>query len=201
MKFPRGKSGFIPQPLRVAKSRHSLRDVFLSSKSAGFTLVESLIVIAVMMVISAMLLSSSKSNQTQLLLSTSQATVAGVLGNAKSLALAKWTETSDPAKLPCGFGVNFNPLKNTLIIYQDLPALSGSSCDNPSHNYGYVSGEEIQTIGLDPRLEILPSTPANVVFVAPYLKTLGAGTVALRIKNAAGTAKIEVTAGGSITSL
>ena len=169
----------------------------------GFTIVEMLIVISVMMIISAMLLGSARSNQTQIVLYTSQATVVGVLNKAKSLALAKWDPNKNPALSACGFGVHFDVRNNLFILYQDSPTVS-VACDNMGHDYGYVSGEdkEIQIITLDSRIEFAGS-PADIVFIAPYLKTNlnTKETITLKVKDGIQTARAEVTPGGGITSL
>lgn len=163
----------------------------------GFTLIETLVVISIMMIVSTMLLTFTNSNQTQIALSTSQATLAGVLTRAKALTLAKWTQTSNPAELPCGFGVHFDPNQTTLVIYQDSKVLS-STCE--AQNHDYVSGTGIQTVRLDPRIEF-DGVPKDVVFIAPYLKTSGAGKITLKVKDKNQRASVEVTEGGSITSL
>ncbi len=182
------KSGFPPR----INSRKKL--------GGGFTLIETLVVISIMMIISTMLLTFTNSSQTQIALSTSQATLAGVLTQAKALTLAKWTETSNPAELPCGFGVHFDPAGSALVIYQDSRVLPPSSCDTQSHNYVSGSSREIQTVKLDPRIEFV-DTQGDIAFTAPYLKTSGWRTITLKVKNGTQKASVEVTEGGSITSL
>jgi hypothetical protein len=149
-------------------------------------------------VVSAMLLAGSKDSASQVILSTSQATAVGVLNRAKALTLAKYAETQDPNQLPCGFGVHFDSAKSSFVIYQDSRVPSGS-CETQNHDY-IPSDPVIQAIDLDPRVEFV-GAPADVVFIAPYLRTRGAGIITLRIKNGNQTAAVQVTAGGSITSL
>lgn len=166
----------------------------------GSTLIEILVVISIMAIISAMLLSGSKDSAVRVALSTGQATVAGVLNRAKALTLAKYTETSEPSQLPCGFGVRFDKIKNALVIYQDSRAVPSVSCDAQS-SHDYVAGDTIiDTVNLDPRIEFVGS-PADVAFIAPYLKASREITITLGIKGGAQTTRVQVTVGGSISSL
>lgn len=158
---------------------------------------------AIMAVLSTILITANRSSNGQIALSTSQATVAGVLNRAKSMALAKWDKNQDPANSACGFGVHLDLANNSFTLFQDLPTASGTSCNSidPPHDYSYVSGkgEEVQILNLDARIEFVGVTP-DIVFVAPYLKSSG-GIITLREKSTGQTAQIEVTTGGSITAI
>jgi|GEM_PF-3507400 len=171
---------------------------------SGSTLIEILVVLSIMAVISAMLLTGSKDSAVQVALSTGQATVAGVLNRAKALTLAKYTEeTSDPSKLPCGYGVHFDKPKNALVIYQDSQVSLGS-CNSQSHDYIATSDPIVETINLDPRIGFVdsPSSPLlDVAFLAPYLRANRTVTITLGINGRTQTTKVEVTVGGSISSL
>jgi type II secretory pathway pseudopilin PulG len=156
-----------------------------------------MIVMAIMAILSVSLITGTRSSNDQVALSTSQATVAGILNRAKSLALAKWNS----GQSSCGFGVNFDLAGNAAILFQDIPP-SGVSCEDSDHLYAPGRGEEVQTFQIDSRLELLNGDTTSVVFLAPYLKTIGAGTITLKIKGTAGkTAAVQVTEGGSITIL
>jgi prepilin-type N-terminal cleavage/methylation domain-containing protein len=173
------------------------------NNNEGFTLAETIIVMAIMAVLSTILITGNRSSNDQIALSTGQATVAGVLNQAKSMTLAKWDKNQDPTQSACGFGVHFNLSDNSLILFQDLPTISGGTlCNDPNHDYSYVAGqgEEIQTLNLNGRIEFASPAP-DIVFIAPYLKTVGAGSVFLRIKGAVQTVEINVTSGGSVTYL
>jgi len=153
---------------------------------------------AIMAILSVTLLAGTRSANDQVALSTSQATVAGILNRAKSLALTKWNSGQSSN---CGFGVSFDLAGNTAILFQDLPP-SGVSCGSSDHLYVTGAGEEVQTLKIDSRLELLSGDTTNVVFLAPYLKTIGAGTITLRIKGTTDkTAAVQVTEGGSVTTL
>jgi hypothetical protein len=156
-----------------------------------------------MAIISAMLLTGSRDSAVQVALSTGQATLAGVLNRAKALTLAKYTETSVPSDLPCGFGVHFDKGKNTLIIYQDSQVSLGS-CNTQVHDYILGNDTIIETINLDPRIGFVdsPSSPLlDVAFQAPYLKANRAVTITLGINGGAQRTSVQVTEGGSISSL
>ncbi|TSA46388.1 type II secretion system protein [bacterium] len=175
------------------KGRGGFTPHITSSKKlcGGFTLIETMIVVSIMVIVSTMLLTSAKSNQSQIALSTGQAVISGTLNKAKSMALAKWNPSGNEANSACGFGVHFDVSANTLVLFQDLP-----TCNNP-----YAPNEAVQTINLDPRVEFSGSQ-ADIVFSAPYLNTSGARTITLKMKNNPTQMKsVQVTEGGSITSL
>lgn len=162
-----------------------------------------MIVVSIMVIISTMLLSSTKSNQSQVALSTGQAVLAGTLNRAKSMALAKWDPSKSTTLSACGFGVHFDVAGNALILYQNLPPIATNNCDNSSNDYAYDasrSEEKIQTISLDPKI-VIDGAPADVVFSAPYLETSTPETITLKIKNGTQNASVNVTVGGSITSI
>ncbi len=166
----------------------------------GYTLIETLIVMAIMAILASMLLAYNNSSTGRVALYADQATVAGVLGRAKALALEKWSPGSISA---CAYGVHFNA-DGSYLIYQDMPTGSPPSCNNP-HDYTYgASDTVIQTLRLSGGVEFsaLPNPP-DVYFVPPYFTTSTSGTptITLRAKGTAATASVEVTAGGAITSL
>ena len=144
----------------------------------GFTLVEALVTIGIMMVMAGVLLAYNRSSEGQLAFTVSQAKLVGALTRAKSFALQKYAgglATSDA----CAFGVHLDttavPIK--AIIFQDLPRAGEGCVDDsgiPTFSRKYDgSGETVETVTFDGRVVINPPvTPGDgdVVFEAPYLK-------------------------------
>lgn len=162
----------------------------------GFSLIETLIVVAILAVLSSMLLAYNNSSTSRIALMSDQATVAGALERAKSLALEKWRSGDDSA---CAFGVHFNKTAGTYLVYQSMPR---SPLPDPcqDEDRSYVSGDVvIQGLKLSGAVEFLV-VPDNVYFVPPYLETRGAGVISLKMKETTDAVTVSVSAGGAITS-
>ncbi len=161
-------------------------------RRGGYTLIETLIVIAIMAILASMLLTYNNSSTGRVALYSNQATLAGVLGRAKSLALEKWNGGSS-GNSACAFGVHFN-LDGSYFVYESMP---------PCGTYSYDSSKDsiIQTLSLSGGVTFssLP-TPPDVYFVPPYLASLNA-TVVIQTKAGNNSASVQVTSGGAITSL
>ncbi len=127
----------------------------------GFTLIELMVVIAVMASLSGILLTYSRASEVQIAMDKDQAVIAGMFYRAKSLAIEKLNSNPDA----CGFGVHAvkNPTGNaTFTIFQDLidPANGpNAQCrDGGYHGQGkYVPGvgardEDLETYTTDPRV-------------------------------------------------
>ncbi|MFH0806249.1 MAG: type II secretion system protein [Candidatus Brennerbacteria bacterium] len=165
----------------------------------GFTLVETLIVVAITLFLSGMLLSYNRSTDNQVVLAAEQARVAGVLFRAKSFALQKNVQRG--ATEACGFGVHFEKTGGRLILYGDIPS-PGENC--AASDNAYVPGEEIEEVVLNPRVAIYsysedPTATSFDIFVrSPYLETVGAGTITLELTATGDTRDIVVGEGGAI---
>lgn len=164
--------------------------------TTGFTLIETLIVVAIMAVLSSMLLSYNNSSSSQIGLYTEQAAVAGALDRAKSLSLERWKGSTDSA---CAFGVHFNTADGSYFIYQSMPR---SPLPDPCKDTdrSFMSGDVVvQQLKLSGSIEFL-TAPNDVYFVPPYLTAYGAGSISLRTKGKTDTASIDVNTGGAITT-
>ncbi len=169
-----------------------------SSKSAGFTLIETLVVIGIMSVLSAMLIAYNHSSTAQLALTTDQANVAGVLNRAKALALEKYNVPGVSGQI-CAYGVSFSST-STYFIYGYTPQ-SGSQCSTATDfSYSSLNGFIVQNFQLDAGIQFNP-IPADIYFIPPYLvaSSSGAMAVTLQIPANGATAGISVSPGGGVS--
>lgn len=165
---------------------------------AGFTLVETLVVVAITAFLSGILLTYNRSSDNQVVLAAEQARVAGMLFRAKSFALQKNIRRADARA--CGFGVYFEKQRR-LVLFEDLPT-SGGDCGTQSEKY--EEGEEIEELVLNSRVSFKSFTQGSdkvsVAFDAPYLETHGDGTITLELTATGDKREITVGAGGFISS-
>lgn len=159
----------------------------------GFTIVEMVVVIAIMGLISGIMVAYNRTSDEKIALFSDEAKVVGVLQRAKSFALEKRGNA-------CAFGVHFEK-PGTMIIFQDLP-IEGIACGEGNFNEQYDTGEAVEEISLDQRIDFasLPGEGSShdVVFIPPYLETSGVGTVEIEISDGSAGSCIEIGTGGQI---
>lgn len=176
-----------------------IRSPIRAHSRLGFTLIETLVVVAITVLLSGVLFVYNRSSDNQVVLAAEQARVAGFLFRAKSFALQKNIRHGDAAA--CGFGVYFERPRR-LVLFEDLPA-AGGACGTNSK--AYEPGEEIEELALNPRVTFKSfsqgNDKVNVTFDAPYLETHGIGTVVLELTATGGTREVTVWAGGAISAL
>jgi prepilin-type N-terminal cleavage/methylation domain-containing protein len=170
----------------------------MKKKEGGFTLIEMIIVMAIVAIISVIFVGSSQDNRRGIALITERAKVVGVLQRAKSFAL----ERKEGA---CAFGVHFQK-PGTMIIFGDLSENEGR-CEEGDFNKKYDSGEGIENISLDEHVKFLELPYSDLyprgdsydfVFIPPYLETERWGTI--KISNELDETCVEVGSGGQIYS-
>lgn len=173
------------------------------SYSAGFTLIEVVIVIGITAFLSALLLTYNRSSDSQIVLSVERAKVVGFLNRAKAFALER--NLAKGGEDVCAFGVNFNKGNGTMTLFGAGPGASGT-CNDFSPTLGGNSG--VETLTLDKRVEFRSFTctpPAtcttsyDAAFEPPYLVTHNPGSIVLGITGRTDTATVEVGQGGTIT--
>ncbi|MBI2278635.1 MAG: prepilin-type N-terminal cleavage/methylation domain-containing protein [Candidatus Brennerbacteria bacterium] len=179
--------------------RHFLRFV---KNSAGFTLIEVLVVTAITAFLAGLLLSYNRSTDSQVVLAAETARVAGVLYRARSFALQKNIMKGNAAA--CGFGVRFTK-PNRLVLFEDLPA-QNDDCATKNMRYD-GAGELIEEVTLNDRVALesfvsdAGSEAPDVFFQSPYLVTNPPGiTVTLRLVGTEKTSAVAVGAGGEVTT-
>ena len=194
--------------MKLAKNsqeKKKLRETNNPTSASGFTLVEMVVVMAVMALISGIVLSYNRTNEKRLLLFSNQAEIIGVLQRAKSFALEKRITGTD--KPVCAFGVNFEKPR-MMIIFQDLPDGGGDKCvsdgsDNFNKQYDENNGEEVETVNLNEGVEfesfsLSESSSSTVVFEPPYLETTGYGQIKLKVVGGSEAACVDVGVGAQI---
>ncbi len=160
----------------------------------GFTLIETLVVMAIIAVLSAMLIAYNHSSTTQLALTADTATVASALNRAKALALEKYRSGGSEV---CAYGVTF--FKNgKYFIYGYTPPLGQDCSSGPSHWGGSIIVQQLQ---LDSGVSFSGVSSAVAInFIPPYLEATSSGAMSVTLKTAAGqTATVSVSPAGAVS--
>ncbi len=123
----------------------------------GFTVIEMLVVIAILGIISATLITSMRVGERQIMLFREQARVISALSRAKSLSIATFGESGN---VPCGFGVHFEP--TSFLIFKDL----ASDCGSADRVYSGPS-EIFESFTLDSKVTFNALTLSDIVFIPP----------------------------------
>lgn len=175
---------------------------------AGFTLVETMVVIAITLVISTMLLSYNRSSEKQIALFRDQAVLAGFFNRAKSLAIEKFNKNPDV----CAYGIYFPSAEpDTFILFQDLQPEESEAvfgCRDKgvyNSNLKFDEGEEMERYKIDSRLKF-EETPddLSIVFIPPEITVTSTDLlpVTLKIQTVDNSNSATVTVGevGQITA-
>jgi type II secretory pathway pseudopilin PulG len=166
----------------------------------GFTLIETVVVVAITMILSGIVLAYSRSTERQILLYRDQAFIVGVINRAKSLAVQKYHETQLSGRVNCAFGVHFAPPRS-FILFQDLDQ---GSCP-ANRTYAYDQGEEIQTLSLDNHLQFDMQSNLDILFIPPELQATTTNptgfpvTIVIKTNDDTRRATTTVSAAGQIT--
>jgi len=162
----------------------------------GFSLIEMLVSLGIVMILSGMVLAYNQSSIQKTVLFTEQAKVIGVLNRAKAFALERYKGNSSSY---CAFGVKFGPGTTYSILGVRTP--SSGSCITGSV---LSSSDTIESYALDRRVAFISLPPQGAIFFeAPYLSAVNSGTIVLELVNVSPViqSSIEVTSGGGISSL
>ncbi|MEX2054034.1 MAG: prepilin-type N-terminal cleavage/methylation domain-containing protein [Candidatus Colwellbacteria bacterium] len=144
-------------------------------KQKGFTLLEVIIVIAIVTALSSMLLGYSQRNSQQLRLATNQAKLASLMSRAKALSIQTFFQAQDPDEAICGHGVRFDIARQKAVIFRDVdtPGSGGSRCSREIGDYEYNSDRDSDLTGELNELTLgaggieLDSDGGYVIFVPP----------------------------------
>ncbi|MEK7506154.1 MAG: type II secretion system protein [Patescibacteria group bacterium] len=169
-------------------------------KKGGFTIIEMVIVVAIIGILSGMTLIYNRSGAEQLKLFKEEAMVVGILNRARALAAEKYNKSPDS----CAFGIHFTAGSPDFSLFQDLKLTSDEFCKNFDGTYNssftYNTGESIQDLTLEKGLifeissgsagtQITAGNSVDIIFVPPELGV--ASTEALPVN-----LKISTSAGG-----
>jgi len=181
--------------------------------SGGFTLIEAIVSIAVVLILSGSLLAYNHSTDEQVVLFKDRAVLIGVLNRAKALSQQRLN-----AQDTCAFGLHISSIRDFLIfgdkkIDETKPCVSDNGI--PNSDMVYNSGEEIITLpdgSLEKNIFILnPEMKFNtdvvnqdIVFIPPdvFVTSTLPLPVSIIISNADGSksATTDVSFGGQIVT-
>lgn len=158
--------------LRELKKRIGL--IEKNKRGAGFTLTESLIVIAIIAILSVLVFPYYHPARKQLALQRSANQLAQDVRRAQGMALAAEEVGPSGAKIipEGGYGIYFKSTPQEIIIFVDCNSNShfdpGNVCGEPPNKFS----EEIENIGnnLESGVQIsglLPSSPLEIIFRPP----------------------------------
>lgn len=143
-------------------------------KNEGFTIAEVTIVVAIILVLTTIGLSSSRTSSRGLVLYKNQAIITGLLNRAKTLASERFN--IDPTA--CAFGVHFAVGAPDLVLFQNLEPDGCKNSDGTYKTMSYGNGEALNVISLDPNISLritsdgaalVTGSPVDVVFIPPEL--------------------------------
>jgi len=191
-------------PLETTRPKSPLGAQARARSLTGFTIIESLVVVAITVMLMSVFIGYSRSSNDQLVLFQNQARVVGALNKAKSLAVQRLNVPE-----ACAFGVYFSGLapglpENEFILFQDNT--SDGNCQSSNKALGqYESGEEIEKITLDEGLRF--SGPwseegESIIFIPPELTISSSHAelpVSITITGRGKSNTITVSASGQIT--
>ncbi|MDZ4231167.1 MAG: type II secretion system protein, partial [Patescibacteria group bacterium] len=86
----------------------------------GFTLLEIVVVIAIITALSSMLLGYSQRNSQQIRLATSQARLANIISRAKALSIQTFFQAQTEEEVICAYGVRFDTDEQKVFIFKDV---------------------------------------------------------------------------------
>lgn len=134
--------------------------------SKGFTLVETLVVLAIMVIITGVVIFNIGTERQNSALLRSAQKLSLDLRRAQSFALS--SKTYKTAGVPCGWGVHFNGAGSTsYIIFADLA--SAQDCSNRDFKIASDGSENFEIMNLEAGITInsLSNNLSDVVFTPP----------------------------------
>ncbi|MDP3880995.1 MAG: type II secretion system protein [bacterium] len=157
---------FSPACARLARAGRYFR------KNQGFTLIEVMVALSIMVMLLGLSLTYSQRGSRQIILFKERARVMQEIARARSLTATLFKEKGEKI---CGYGAyitkeNPSDPDNKLILYKDLP-LDGETCtiQQNSSDQEYDSGEAIDEFVLDPNVYFCsdPSEATDIFFLPP----------------------------------
>lgn len=172
--------------------------VYTYAMRRGFSLIEMLVVLAILVLLTSVLVLYNRSGERQILVLREKARLIGTLLRAKSLAINTFVEDS-PA---CGYGVHIDPPR--YFIFRDRAI----DCRTSDHIYGASSDEIVPDAeaSLPPLLSFSAVGASDIVFVPPDPEVfLNGGTalteaiISLSSADGASQASVTITDAGQVS--
>lgn len=177
--------GFTPAPMQDKKSFAAVVRFFARSKEnqtvyakkqgaslprnpasvSGFTLVEMLIVMSLVLILIAVAAMYNKTASRQIMVSREHAKVLTAFVRARSEGLAI-PKTDPSVEHICAYGVHVDPASRTIVLFKDLGSIAPASCASANHRYD-GDRETIQRIVLDATVAMTAVRLSDVVFIPP----------------------------------
>lgn len=148
----------------MKKARKFLKPKIYNLKSnLGFTLIEILVVMAIMVVMASILVGYTRQSGRQLILTSTEAKMLSLISRAKFLSIETFFQ--EESQNICGYGVHVDTNADEIFIFQDL---TGGSC--PGSNV-YENGErlsgELSEVELNTNLFDMSGFSGDIMFVPP----------------------------------
>lgn len=135
-----------------------LKKRVVNKSGAGFTFIEILITMGILLMLTSILLLYNRSGEQQIVLFKEKASVVGLILKAKSLSLNTLI-TDEPI---CGYGVHFE--NNSYLLFKER----STDCVNSDKVYTVADSQElVEEYNLPPRLKFSQTGFQNIFFMPP----------------------------------
>lgn len=173
--------------------RHAVREGKFGNNRKGFTLLEMMIVLSLVIVLTTVTAVYNKGIGRQIVVAQQHAKVLGFLVKARSAGFTI-PKTVDSV---CGYGVHIDPGTRTIILFKDI-------CGSVQPNK-YDDGEKLEQVVLDPSVTVT-SDMNDIVFIPPFgkvvidgLDTKFTGVITITSASDDLTKRVKVNSYGQIT--
>jgi hypothetical protein len=152
-----------------ASFTHTLKD-----SVSGFTLVEILVTVGLLVLFTGMAVTYNRSTDQQVALYREQGKIINKIYEVRALAVSTFNRTAG-SDVPCGYGIHFDMNANQLTVYKDIPDFFTDECPvYPTHtnqpsfdDNGRELVEVVQLEGIQMSSVYGAFQEADVLFVPP----------------------------------
>ena len=176
----------------------------LFSRKRGFTLIEIIVVVAIVTFLSGYLLVYTGRSRSQITLSIEQSKLIQIIARSKALAISTY---SNP-RAPCGYGVRMRYGENAYALYRyDSDDCGGiSSVDTASAGYAefqtFLLPQGIVFVDGEARIEtalFVPPDPTVFLWSDGGILLSSSGNIYLETKDGSARASVSMNPGGQIS--
>jgi prepilin-type N-terminal cleavage/methylation domain-containing protein len=153
---------------------------------SGFTLIETLVVLAITILLSTMLIGYTRGSNTKLPLYIDRATVVGVIQRAKNFALEKYKSDLNSSSKICAYGVHFVVNTPSYFIYSQRTNNDCSLLNTNPNCYLYIENQNscsafsVKEQSFSLLNNNFFSSASDVYFIPPYFNNLSNATITLK---------------------